>query len=131
VLARLHGRFALGIATNSLRADVAFVLDRLAIAHFFTAVVTREDYAEAKPAPDAYLTAAQRLGIAPGRCLVFEDAERGVVAAHRAGATVVAVPNTFTAGSDFSLAATVVDGLAVVSPAFVERLLGAAPATGH
>lgn len=110
-LARLQPHFPLALATNSGRRDVSFVLDHFDLGQYFTAVVTREDYAEAKPAPDAYLTAAARLGVAPGDCLVVEDAHRGILAAHRAGARVVAVPHGFTRHNDFSLAARVLNSL--------------------
>ena len=49
--------------------------------------------AEAKPAPDVYLLAAERLGVAPSQCLVLEDSPTGVRAALAAGMTVVQVPD--------------------------------------
>ncbi|MBI3785498.1 MAG: HAD family phosphatase [Deltaproteobacteria bacterium] len=122
-LARLQPHFPLGVATNSTRRDVDFVLQHFGLAAHFSAVVTREDYALAKPAPDAFLTAAERLGAAPRHCLVVEDAERGVLAAHRAGIKVVAVPNEFTNGTDFSLAARVLNDLNELSCALVDELL--------
>lgn len=125
VLARLSPDFPLAIATNSGRSDVQLVLDRFGWAAVFRAVVAREDYAAAKPAPDAYLAAATRLGVAPTRCLVVEDAHRGVVAASRAGAVVVAVPNAFTRHNDFALAAAVLDDLSALDADVVRRLLAA------
>ncbi len=125
VLARLSPHFPLGIATNSGRSDVQLVIDRFGWATVFRAVVSREDYASAKPAPDAYLTVAARLGVTPARCLVVEDAHRGVVAASRAGAVVVAVPNAFTRHNDFTLAATVLDALSALNVDVVCRLLAA------
>jgi len=122
-LVRLQPHAALAIATNSNRQDVAFVLDHFNLRQFFTTVVTREDYAEAKPSPDAYLTAATRVGAAPGACVVVEDSYRGILAAHRAGAVVVAIPNPFTRGSDFSLAAEVLHSLDELTATLVERLL--------
>jgi HAD superfamily hydrolase (TIGR01509 family) len=123
MLARLRPHVALAIATNSNRQDVAFVLDHFDLRRFFAAVVTREDYELAKPNPDAYLAAAARLGTAPGSAVVVEDSYRGVLAAHRAGAPVVAIPNAFTHGSDFSLAAIVLQSLDELTVALVERLL--------
>jgi HAD superfamily hydrolase (TIGR01509 family) len=122
-LARLQPHFALAVATNSNREDVGFVLDHLAVRRFFTAVVVRDDYARAKPEPDAFLTAAQRLGVAATGCVVVEDSYRGILAAHRAGAAAIAVPNEFTRGSDFSLAAAVLHGLDELSAALIERVL--------
>lgn len=53
-----------------------------------------EDVRAGKPAPEGYLTAARRLGVAPHRCVVVEDAPEGVAAAKRAGCTVLAVATT-------------------------------------
>lgn len=122
-LDRLGARFALGLATNSSAADTGIVLERFDLRRRFSAVVTREDYARAKPAPDAYLTAAARLGCAPRGCVVLEDSERGVSAAHAAGCACIAVPNRLTAGHDFSLAVRSVGGLDEVTTALVEGLI--------
>ena len=122
-LARLQPHFALAVATNSNRADVGFVLDHLDLRRYFAAVVVRDDYTRTKPDPDAFLTAAARLGVAAAACLVVEDSYRGIVAAQRAGAACVAVPNAFTRDSDFSLAAAVLQSLDELSVALVERLV--------
>jgi len=122
VLARLAPHFALAVATNSNRVDVGFVMEHFTLGPLFRAVVTREDYPLAKPEPDAYQTAAAQLALPIAQCVVVEDAYRGVVAAHRAGATVVAVPNRFTSGSDFSLAAVVLPDLDALSVDLVQSL---------
>ena len=122
-LTRLAPHFPLAVATNSNQQDVSFVMDHFGLRHFFAAIVTRDHYDHAKPAPDAYLTAAARLGVAPSACLVVEDTYRGVVAAHRAGARAVAVPNALTRHNDFSLAAAVLNGLDELTVAAVDRLL--------
>jgi HAD superfamily hydrolase (TIGR01509 family) len=59
----------------------------------FDAIATGDEVASGKPAPDLFLLAAQRLGIEPASCLVLEDVEPGVVAAHRAGMQVYMVPD--------------------------------------
>ena len=122
VLPRLAPHFPLAVATNSNRADVGFVMQHFGLGPFFRAVVTREDYPRAKPEPDAYRTAAARLALPTAQCVVIEDAYRGVLAAHRAGATVVAVPNRFTSSSDFSLAAVVLPHLDALSVDLVQSL---------
>jgi len=122
-LTRLRARFPLGLATNSNRADVAFVLEHFELWRFFGSVVTREDYALAKPEPDAYLASAVGLQVAPGDCVVVEDAYRGVLAAHRAGARPVAVPNRFTRNNDFSLALRVFASLDELTVPVAEALL--------
>ncbi|GAA2683003.1 MULTISPECIES: HAD-IA family hydrolase [Actinosynnema] len=65
----------------------------------------------AKPAPDGYLLALAKLGVAPERAVAFEDSARGVSAAKAAGLRCVAVPNRITAHNDFSHADLVVGGL--------------------
>ncbi len=57
----------------------------------FQVLITAEDYAQAKPAPDPYLTAARRLDLLTVSCLVIEDSPAGVAAALAAGMPVVAV----------------------------------------
>ena len=65
---------------------------------YMTTIVTGEQVTHGKPAPDMYLEAAQRVGVAPSDCLVFEDALAGVQSAKAAGCRVVAVPDVrFTA----------------------------------
>lgn len=122
-LTRLHDGFALGVATNSNRADVSFVMDHFGLRQFFRSIVTREDYVRPKPNPDAYLAAAAGLDVPPGACVVVEDAHKGIVAAHRAGAVAVAVPNIYTRENDFSLAAAVLGSLDELTVALVETLL--------
>jgi beta-phosphoglucomutase-like phosphatase (HAD superfamily) len=56
-------------------------------------IVSADEMAHGKPAPDVYLEAARRLGVSPGACLVVEDSLNGVLAARAAGMTVVLVPN--------------------------------------
>jgi HAD superfamily hydrolase (TIGR01509 family) len=93
--AALLGRLdlPLAIVTSSRRASAAQKLALAGIAGHFTEVVVLEDVIAPKPAPEAYLLAAARLGVAPNRCLAFEDSEPGAEAAHRAGCTVVQVPD--------------------------------------
>ena len=122
-LTRLQPHFPLALATNSNRQDVAFVIDHFDLRRFFAAIVAREDYERAKPHPDAFITAAARLGVAPSASLVVEDAYRGVLAARRAGAAVVAVPNRFTRDTDFSLAALVLPSLDALTVDVVSRLV--------
>ena len=121
-LARLGARFALAVATNSNRRDTNFVLDHFGLQSVFAAVVTREMYERAKPEPDAFLTAAAHLGLPPNRCVVIEDAFKGVVAAARAGCACIAVPHDFTGDHDFSAATRVVPNLDEVTVELVESL---------
>jgi len=104
-LARLRSTHRLALATNTVRDEAAFILYRLGVTALFDAIIAREDYVHAKPAPDAYLAAAAVLGLAPADCAVVEDTQRGVQAGVAAGARVVAVPNELTLDNDFTGAA--------------------------
>jgi HAD superfamily hydrolase (TIGR01509 family) len=102
---RLRPTHRLALATNSTRAEVDLVLGRIGLAGRLHAIVVREDYLRAKPAPDAYQTAAAALGLPAGECVVVEDTERGVQAAVAAGIRVIAAPHDLTDDNDFSACA--------------------------
>ena len=80
------------------------------------------DVVNNKPAPDVYLLAAERLGVKPERCLVFEDSVAGVHAAKSAGMTVVAVPNQVTRTLDFQQADLIISSLEGVTVTWIETL---------
>ncbi|HWC73034.1 MAG TPA: HAD-IA family hydrolase [Gemmatimonadales bacterium] len=77
-------------------------------------VVTSEDVKNGKPAPDAYLLGAKRLGRNPQDCVVFEDAPPGIAAALAAGARVVALRTTHP-DADFAGATAVIPDFASVT----------------
>jgi HAD superfamily hydrolase (TIGR01509 family) len=90
----LAGRgLPLAVATSAARETAERHLGRAGLLERFIAVATRDDVARAKPAPDVYLEAARRLGVAPGRCVAFEDSSIGIVAAHAAGMRAVMIPD--------------------------------------
>jgi HAD superfamily hydrolase (TIGR01509 family) len=101
-LERMHRTHRVAVATNATRAEVTVVFGRLGFGPFVHAVVSREDYARAKPEPDAYLAAAAALGLPPADCVAVEDTERGLGAARAAGLPVIAVPNDLTFDNDFT-----------------------------
>lgn len=125
-LERLSPHYPLAVATNSDQRDTSFILDHLGVRPFFTAVVTREMYDRAKPAPDAFLTAAERIGVPARQCAVIEDAYRGVVAAAEAGCVCVAIPHDFTRTNDFGRATIIVNSLDEVTVELIDGLLKAA-----
>ncbi len=123
-LARLGAEFPLAVATNSVAAEAGFVLDTFDLRKHFAAVVTREDYSGRKPLPDAFVTATQRLDLAPARCVVIEDAYKGVLAAERAGCPCVAIPHDFTRSNDFTRATVVLESLHDVTTGLIWELVG-------
>ncbi len=90
-----------GMATGQERRRLEQHLARLGLVGRFDAIVTRRDVARGKPAPDIYLAAAERLGVAPGECLALEDSLPGCRAALAAGMTVVVCPSPVTARCAF------------------------------
>lgn len=87
-----YGRIPLAVVSGSRRNSVIGSLSALDLLDKFETLVCAEDYKRGKPAPDAFLLAAERLGIAPQHCLVFEDTEMGIQAATAAGMASVRVP---------------------------------------
>lgn len=86
-----HGRVPMAVASGGIRPVVLQTLDAVGLRSLFDIVVAAEDVAHGKPAPDLFLLAAQRMDIAPEACVVYEDGDPGVEAAHRAGMRVVDV----------------------------------------
>jgi HAD superfamily hydrolase (TIGR01509 family) len=99
------------VATSSSRTFATRVLSQVGMLDRMDFVITAEDVHRGKPHPDIYLAAAQRLGVDVTTMLVLEDSPTGTLAGVSAGAFVVSVPNKHTAGSDFSGAQFIADGL--------------------
>ena len=89
-----HGRIPFAVVSGSTRDSVVGSLNVLGLLDKFDTIVSADDYKHGKPAPDAYLLAAARLGVAPADCLVFEDTEMGIEAATAAGMASVKVPTS-------------------------------------
>ena len=96
-----HGHFPLAVVSGSEAPHVHECLRRTGIADLFDTVVTPADVApgRGKPAPDMFLLAAERLGVAPELCVVFEDGQSGIDAAHAAGMASVFVPRIPLSGT--------------------------------
>lgn len=102
--------FLLAIGTSAPQANLAFMLEHTGVDDCFDAYVTGEEVSNSKPAPDTFLKAAEKLLLAPGRCLVVEDAVQGVQAGKKAGMKVVAVCTT-RGREDLEEADLIVDSL--------------------
>lgn len=89
-LRRLRAR-GVRVALGSASKNAPLILERLGIAGLFDAIVDGNAVSRAKPDPEVFLVGANRLGLAPADCVVFEDAEAGVEAARRAGMRVVGI----------------------------------------
>jgi beta-phosphoglucomutase len=81
------------VATSSDAEYTTLTLRMGGLASRFRHVVTGDQVAQGKPAPDIYLTAARRLAVAPQNCIAIEDSDAGVIAASSAGMLVMMVPD--------------------------------------
>lgn len=86
-----HGRIPFAVVSGSTRDSVVASLQALGLLDRFDVLVCAGDYQRAKPDPEPFLLAAERLGVAPRDCLVFEDTDMGIQAATAAGMASVKV----------------------------------------
>jgi beta-phosphoglucomutase len=115
--------FRLAIGSSAPPENLDVFWNRLALADWFDARVTKEEIARSKPAPDTFLRAAEKIGLAPARCAVVEDAVPGVQAGKAAGMRVMAVTTT-RRREDLAQADRIVDSLAELKAADFQALLG-------
>lgn len=87
----------IAMGTAAPPENIELVVDGLSIRKHFPVIVGGNDVANGKPDPEVFVKAAQRMGIEPSQCLVFEDTPAGIEAAFRAGMHCVAITTTLTA----------------------------------
>jgi HAD superfamily hydrolase (TIGR01509 family) len=90
---RIAASRPVAVASSAHREVIDAALAATGLLEILRVVVSSDEMVHGKPAPDVYLEAARRLGVAPGACLVVEDSLNGVRAGKAAGMTVVLVPN--------------------------------------
>jgi beta-phosphoglucomutase len=116
-----HG-FRLAIGSSAPPENLNLFWDRLLLAQWFDARVTKEEITRSKPAPETFLKAAQKIGLAPACCAVVEDAVPGVQAAKAAGMPIVAITTT-RQREDLAQADRIVDSLSELkAPDFLALL---------
>lgn len=93
ILHTLASTHSLAVATNSTKEFLRGIYTNTIPLDIFKAIVTREDYENPKPAPDAYVAALQKLGVTNNEAVVVEDSPRGIRAAQTAGIPVIAIIN--------------------------------------
>ncbi|MGZ3450293.1 MAG: HAD family hydrolase [Polyangiales bacterium] len=86
---REKGRRKLAVASGNFTELVWITLRSAGIADLFEVVVGADQVKHGKPAPDMFLLAAEKIGVAPSDCQVYEDADLGLQAAHAAGMRAV------------------------------------------
>ena len=87
-----HGKIPLAVVSGSTRDSVVASLTALRLLDRFDALVCAGEYRNSKPHPEAFLLAAEKLGVPPNACLVFEDTDMGIEAATAAGMKSARVP---------------------------------------
>jgi HAD superfamily hydrolase (TIGR01509 family) len=85
--------YKLAVCSNSIRQSVQLMMQRAGLDRFLDVMLSNEDVSKSKPDPEIYLTAMERLGLAPEQCIVVEDNEHGIRAARASGAHVMIVGN--------------------------------------
>ena len=124
---RAAARVPLAVASGALGAEIRRILDRANLTHYFRAIVSAEDTAAGKPAPDPYVLALALLSgqigerLEPGRCVAIEDSHWGLTSARAAGLKTVGVAQTYDRASltEADLVVSTVDELDVAA---LERL---------
>jgi|SRR3989344_642503 len=81
----------LAVASASSMEFIRFVVEKLELISSFKALVSSDEVAHGKPAPDVFLLAAKRIDIEPQSCLVIEDGVSGMIAAEKAGMKSIAL----------------------------------------
>ena len=105
------------MASSSTRERALNLLNQHGVAEYFQQFVFAGEVERGKPAPDVFLKACEKLGQAPGECLVLEDSEAGIQAAHAAGVPVICVPDLKTPDRRFlAMTAAVCPSLDQVIP---------------
>lgn len=111
--------FAVAAGSSGPPDNVYLVLEQLQRRDFFDAVVTGNDVVRGKPAPEVFLTCAERLGVSPLKCAVIEDAVVGIEAANRAGMISIALVAPPRDTGMFPHADHIVSGLGELTPAVI------------
>lgn len=97
LLEELSSRYPLAVASGSRHQTIRVVLELRELRRHFPVVVSSEDVAQGKPAPDIFLRTASLLNVPPATCCVIEDSAAGVSAARAAGMTVIGITNSLPA----------------------------------
>ena len=112
----------IALATSNVRLMLEETFNKIDIEGYFDAVTTGEEVMAKKPAPDLFLKTAQKLGVEPSECLVFEDSGAGIAAAKAAGMKAVAIARDEDHAKSLTAADLVIRNYKEVSPEILSRL---------
>ena len=118
---RLGARFPLAIASGALTHEIVHTLEAAGLRAQFLAIVGADDVVESKPAPEPYLEAARRIGVASAACVAIEDSPWGLESARAAGLRTIGVTYSYPAPK-LSMADVVVEALDAITVELVETL---------
>jgi HAD superfamily hydrolase (TIGR01509 family) len=110
------------MATSAFGEFAHRVISSLNLEKRFDTILVGEDVTKGKPDPEIFLKAAERLGVDPSECLVLEDAENGVLSAHRANIKVFVIPHPSFKDHDFSKATKVLSSMLEIDEAMLKSL---------
>ncbi len=118
----LKEEFSIVLASASRRVFVENILKRFGLENEFLRIFTGSEVSKRKPDPEIYNYASREMKIPPENCVVLEDAEKGVLAAYRAGMKCIAIPTIYNKGGDYSKATLTVNCIKEVTPELINSL---------
>jgi HAD superfamily hydrolase (TIGR01509 family) len=123
VVRRIAERWPVAIASSSNLELIEVVLEAAGLSGVVRETVSSEQVARGKPAPDVYLEAARRLGVAPSHCAAVEDSHNGIRSAQAAGMLVFAIPNPHFPPGEEALADAhvVLSSITELTPELIEQ----------
>lgn len=115
-------KIPIALATSNEWFMLEETFDKIKIEKYFETITTGEEVVSKKPAPDLFLKTADKLGVEPSECLVFEDSESGIEAARAAGMRVIAIARDEAHAKSLKKADLVIGSYWDVSPEILWRL---------
>lgn len=103
VVKQYHGKRPMAVGTGAYTEEATRILTLCGLASYMDVIVGADQVKNPKPAPDTFLYCAQRIGANPARCIVFEDAPLGLLAAERAGMSAIDVHQVLNIANDYFL----------------------------
>ncbi|MCD6202406.1 MAG: beta-phosphoglucomutase family hydrolase [Bacteroidales bacterium] len=91
IVRHFYGKLPMAVGTGRLKASSFKTLEHLGLTRYFDVIIAADEVNHHKPEPDTFLLCAHKMDVNPNKCLVFEDAERGLEAARKAGMEVINV----------------------------------------
>ena len=95
-LSRLRSEgYQIAVCSNSIRSTIELMMEKAHLKQYLDLIVSNEDVKKAKPDPEMYITAMQKLGLHPDECIVVEDNPKGIQAGKASGAAVLEVATVY------------------------------------